>query len=399
VEDFMRTQFSKKKISILISMFGLLSSSAMAHAGYVVIDDDLMPTPGISQGWAAPQTAQGSLQHYQIQFTKDRSPLTAAARAVLDAIIPQIRGQSIRIVGRPDAQYVAAGKLALLASNRANVLKNYLLQMGIPANNISMDVDNSPNPQANGITYPSDIFVGSNQVKAPEDEDAQLYISNSQKSYGATRAGNTGYSPASDIAQPAITRQPIVQQQSQPQPVPKTQSLNLTSNEKAARAQIIQFILNATQSGQMDAQSAFKMMRIISGTDGQQSAQSASPTPVDRQPYQASADKSRLMLVNTAKPTDNNKPLFVTAAPKSADWKVDSTKTLRENITAWSLSADWGIPEWLATQDFNVTRTTYLTGGFPDVLKQISDTSGLNICITKNPKTIRITDHNVSCKE
>ncbi len=81
------------------------------------------------------------------------------------------------------------------------------------------------------------------------------------------------------------------------------------------------------------------------------------------------------------------------------EWKVDANMALRDNITAWALSSGWVAPEWLVTDDYRTPKTTYIEGEFPEVLKQISDNSGLNICVTRNPKNIKITNHNIPCKD
>lgn len=93
------------------------------------------------------------------------------------------------------------------------------------------------------------------------------------------------------------------------------------------------------------------------------------------------------------------KPVFIGASSKPMEWKVDANKSLRENITAWAVSSGWSAPEWLASEEYKAAKTTYIEGEFPDVLKQVSDSSGLNICVTRNPKNIKITDHNISCKD
>lgn len=151
----MQTRFSGIKLTWKISFAILLSHSIQANAVYAVMDDDLMPTEVV-------ETRLPSV-HYTIPFAKGNSPLTSSGRSALDIIIPQMHGQSVRIVGRPDA-ILRNGKLAQLASNRSNVIRNYLLQEGIPADDIIVEIDNSPNPQQNGNIYPSDIYVTRTQI-------------------------------------------------------------------------------------------------------------------------------------------------------------------------------------------------------------------------------------------
>lgn len=81
------------------------------------------------------------------------------------------------------------------------------------------------------------------------------------------------------------------------------------------------------------------------------------------------------------------------------EWKVDSTLTLQQNINAWAKSSGWVEPVWLATEEYRQQETTYIEGEFPWVLKQVAENSGLNICVTLKPQGIKITNHNIPCKE
>ncbi len=383
--------FSRKRISCLIGAICLISSSVAANAGYVVIDDDLMPTPAMNQTQPLAAQAAQIASLYEIPFAKDRSPLTSAGRAALDVLIPQMRNQMIRIVGRPDARMYTEGKLAMLASNRANVIRNYLLHEGIPANSISTEIDNSPNPQTNGSVYPSHIYIG-----------------RIQEAGSAAQASQTNTTPYSlPTPQPVAAPTPSYTTSPQPGAQQIQRASSLTFADKNAQALIIQFISRATQSGQMDSQAAMKMIQIISNADAVGLPQPLGVDTVPQIPPQKEKYKpqvfeaSRGYGVPPEKPVapEKSKALFVSAAIRKAAWKVDSAKTLRENITNWALASGWSAPEWLASEDFNATRTTFLEGEFPDVLKQVSDKSGLNICVTRNPKGIRITDHNTSCKD
>ncbi len=79
-------------------------------------------------------------------------------------------------------------------------------------------------------------------------------------------------------------------------------------------------------------------------------------------------------------------------------WKADAGLSLQENIKKWAIDSGWDAPEWLSKKEFYVSRTTFIEGEFPYILQQISEQSDLNICVTNNPRSIRITDLNVSCK-
>jgi len=92
-------------------------------------------------------------------------------------------------------------------------------------------------------------------------------------------------------------------------------------------------------------------------------------------------------------------PLFV-ATPSLArrsSWALDKTQTLRDNLNTWAKIAGWNPFQWDASNYFQVTTSTTLEGTFPDVLRQIADSTGLNICARSNEKYVRVTDAGISC--
>lgn len=127
----------------------LMLYSMMANAAYVVIDDDLMPTV----------EAQPAFSHYEVPFSKGTATLSNAGRAVLNMTLSQMRGQTVRIIGRPDAVPSKKMELAHLAEDRSNSVRKYLIQEGIKSDDIIIDDDETPNPQKNGNSYPIDLYV------------------------------------------------------------------------------------------------------------------------------------------------------------------------------------------------------------------------------------------------
>lgn len=361
----MQATSTDKHLLRLIGVAFLLSFSLTANAVYVVLDDDLMPT-------RAPDPQQLPTAHYAIPFAKEHSPLGNAGRAALDAIIPQMRDQKVQIIGRPDATTYMGGKLAQLANNRANVIRNYLLREGVPANSIAMEIDNTPNPQTNGSIYPSDIYISRTQ----ENHQPRPYLSANQPN-------------APTYTRPAVPAsfdqtmgyiQPTAPGYAQPTP-PPIQQIPRAGALIAARSQIIQFISRATQTGQMDPVAALKMIQTLSNTDMDSGPQTANAAPMS-QPITPA-------------------PLFVAAnnTVRKQFWQLETTKTLRDNIDAWALRGGWNPTQWLATNYYQVTTASTLEGDFPDVLRQIADSTKLNICIYQRDKRIKVTDANISCKD
>lgn len=328
-----------------------------AHAGYTVIEDDLYPT---GQAPSRPQLAgqrsirsnanlepafDGGQDRYSIPFVKYRSPLIASAKAKLDELLPYMQGAEIRVVGRTDALTYTSGKLAELSYNRANVIRTYLMSKGIPANAIKIEVDDTPNPQRNGINYPSDIYISRANVEPPVTRDSG------------------SYSPAAQYVMAATKSSPVA-----------------SPNVSGENQRLIQYINQAMLSGQMAPQVAVKLIQHLMDSSAPATRLAANPSPSNIQ-------------------VESNPVVKAIAAPIPVQtWSLDKKMTLRENVDSWSKQAGWNPSQWDAANAYQVTVSTTLDGGFPDVLRQVAEATGLNICAKKREKYIRVTDSNVSCK-
>lgn len=355
----MQANFNRKYLLKIISGCLLLTVNAIANAAYTVIDDDLMPTQYVDT-----QQASAGQPHYTIPFAKEYAALGPMGRAALDALIPQMRNQQIHIVGRADAMPYIHGKLASLATNRANNIRNYLLRAGVSSNAITVETDNTPNPQQNGSIYPSDIYIGRTNSNGP----AQAYI-----------AANQPYTPA--YIQPAQAPS-FAPPSTYSAPQPTQRANTFTPADKIARAQIIQYISRAAQTGQIDPIAALKMIQILSNADMNNTIQTAS------QIIQIAPAPSPALFVATTNNIVNKQ-----------SWQLVTSKTLRDNIDAWAVSVGWNPTQWLATNYYQVTNAVTLTGDFPDILRQIADSTKLNICVFQRSKRIKVTDSSVPCKD
>lgn len=189
-----------------------------AEAAYtVLVDDDLLPTKATE--------SQPVDTHYQIPFNKNRSPLTILGRGALDVLIPEMRATNIHIIGRPDAHVYSRGKMANLATNRANNIRTYLVQHGVPYGNITIQIDNSPNQQENGNLFLSDLVLTNN---------------NNQQTQIQTQPAT--YPPA---------------------PLPINTATDVSKQNTSSSDQVIRFINHAVESGQMASDVALKLIRQL----------------------------------------------------------------------------------------------------------------------------------------
>lgn len=353
----------------------LILVASAASAGYTVIDDDLLPTAMIQSRMSQQQQSQ---THHVVPFSKGHSQLTLPARDTLNALLPLMRNASIRIVGRSDAQ-----RYVRIASNRAKNIHEYLVRQGIPDSSIVVDIDNTPNPQTNGSIYPCDLYITRTNARAPSPYPAAIEFF----------APAPAYAPAQVI----VPQQPQPQQRiSSPAPAP------LPSSYTVARApapmhteqdQLMQYINQSVQSGQMEPAVALKLIRQMM-VNSQQKAQQL---PVQQVQAPAYTQEQITAQPQIPKP----EPLFVAtpALVRKETWKLDKALTLRENLDVWSKLAGWNPSAWDASNFYAVQRSSTLEGGFPDILRQIADSTGLNICAKKREKYVRVTDSTVSCKD
>jgi hypothetical protein len=309
-----------------------------AHAAYTVIDDDLMPTAPVEQATAP--------AHYIIPFYKEHSPLAHDGRTTLDTLIPQLRNATaIKIIGRPDARIYTQGKIANLASSRANNIRSYLTRAGVPYGIITIEVDNTPNPQANGNIYPCDLYIGATAT-----------------TYNRAPA----YAPISiDITTPRAAPR----QTTQP-----------TSN--ASSDQVVQFINRAVQSGQMAIEVALKLIRQLVESDNSNPQTQVAMNAPQRAPQYA-AYQQQYSAPQIAAP--------VSAPIRVTQWVLVPEKTLKDNIIAWAATEGYTV-EWQATNPYQLSGTSYVSGELLDSIDKVTSSIDLVMSASNKKRVIYISD-------
>lgn len=254
-----------------------------AVAGYAVIDDDLLPSASVQ----ARKSSQAQ-ERFEIPFPRERGGLTHSARTGLDMLVPRLTTGTVRIVGRPDAVYAGSPNAATLASARANSLRDYLVRRGIPAESITVEIDTTPNPQANGSMYPSDLYLAplgySNRSQA---NHAQANIS---KRFEATRSHTQA------PTEPAF-------------------------NESALR-----LIHEALRTGQISAEIALQMLRSLGASPDLPQA-----APIAREVYRP--QPAVVHVREASQPIGHSSQAAPTEHPT---WQIRKSLTLRQNLESWA---------------------------------------------------------------
>ncbi len=310
------------------------------QAAYTVIDEDLLPSIATEQ--PTPST------HYTIPFYKEHSPITHNGRATLDALIPQMRNATaIKIIGRPDARAYSTGKIANLASNRANNIRTYLSRAGVPYEIIDIEVDNSPNPQTNGNIYPCDLYI------------------------------DAAYQPmAIEIRTP---RSPAPQQAPQ-------------AAQNATNDQVVNFINRAVQQGQMAIEVALKLIRQLVESDNAAQTQSAMYAP--QRPAQYAPAPQQYPVVAAPQYAQPVNQLGLSAAPdttRTPEWILSADKTLKDNIDTWATANNYTL-KWSAANFYRVGHTSTLAGDLLDVIDRVAASAGVVMSVSRKTRMIYIND-------
>lgn len=394
------------------ALLALLIGSLFARpaaATYTVIDDDLLPSAIIEARDGAGGQASGL---HPVPFARKSVSLGPLGRKAVEQIMAQATpGTTFKIIGRSDAQpsnvfSTDGGTTLPVANARANALSQHLIRLGVSPGNIILAPDSSPNPQQNGSNYLSHIVLVNNASPALTTNPSQHpALTPNLTPVAVANTPPAPKAPASTspaIAQPPVASPAVVSvPPSTPEEAQKKAPASIATREK-----MVAFINASVQNGTMDTAVA---LTLISGLLTQEPEKPRATTPAPAGPGPATTQ------VRTPTPTTPPAPaqeasnpatqallpssLFATptALARKPSWTLDKSMTLRDNLDAWSKKAGWLPTQWDASNYYEVTHNVPMEGDFPDVLRQIADGTGLNICPNKRLKFVRVTDSTVRC--
>lgn len=345
-------------VRALAPIAGALVMVANVHAAYTVVDDDLFPTKVVS---APPETLQ-------IAFNRGAAALNPTARAFVSSLIPRLENAAkIVIVGRIDNSIATENRQQeSLAQARAAALRTYLVRAGIPSSIVEVGTDLSANPLASSGISPAELIITSkSDLRATQQARAQPSTSDPTIPH-EYRNLKQGYAEAHARPAPsAPTYNP---------PPPALPTAAAPSRSSAADQRLIEYINQAVQSGQMSPVVAIQLLRSLVDVGIPTQPVAAAPAPTAIAAY--------------------------LAVPARVErWTLNAQMTLKENMDQWAQASGWRPTVWEASNFYQVTSTTTLDGAFPDVLKRVADSTGLNICAMPREKYVRVTDANVPCSK
>ena len=340
---------------------GVLAFMSSAHATYTVVDADLYPTRAVEGRERPPEPP--APDKFKIGFTRGATQLGPLARSFVDSLIPRMREQNvarIKIVGHTDlATPTDNDKQRVLAMSRASSLRAYLMHSGLSSAIIEIDCETTGNASASSGISPADIYI----YKKADARDSVVAQARAEIQPVQPRSIPHDYTfrypgsvPPTGVATPTAAEPPT-------RPMPDER--------------LVEYINRAVQTGQMQPAVAAEILQSLA--DKTQSA----PAPVAH---------------NVALQTEAALPVAARPAPVHVErWVLDARLTLRDNLDEWAKASGWNPTIWDASNYYQVTQTTVVDGAFPDVLKRVADSTGLNICVKTAQKVVHVTDANVPC--
>jgi hypothetical protein len=345
----------------LAPIAGALAFMSSAHATYTVVDADLYPTRAVEGRQRPPEPP--APDKFKVGFTRGATQLGPLARSFVDSLISRMRESNVdrvKIVGHIDlATPTDNDKQRVLAMSRASSLRAYLMHSGVSGSIIEIDCETTGNASASSGISPADIFI----YKKADARDAVVAQARAEIQPVQPRSIPHDYTfrypgsmPPAGVAEPATT-------ESAGRPMP---------NER-----LVEYINRAVQTGQMQPTVAAQILQSL--------ADEAQPAPAPAARYAPAQTAAALPV--SARPT----PVHVER------WVLDARLTLRDNLDEWAKASGWNPTIWDASNYYQVTQTTVVDGAFPDVLKRVADSTGLNICVKAAQKVVHVTDANVPC--
>jgi len=381
-----------KKRTIAAALSLLFISSTMAQAAYTVIDDDLMPTPMnepqqqklpqkvLQQNYQSfaddsyPNTAQGLYKEYLIPFFKKSSALTQDGIHALRNLLPSIGEGTIKIIGRQDATVSNKNGLDKLGVNRANKMRDYLTKQGVPASSIFIEVDNNPNPQANGNIYPSSIVLNALPHES-QAETPSMMVNASIKEPVQTQTQRI--SPKKDVL-----LQPVKQ---------TTTTITATPATTVTKSKLVGIIYQSAETGQLDQMLAVKLLRVLL-ENSSDPAYTQMPTAAQPQPavYKNAPAPTQY---RAQSPAPIQTPVISVQQSQTgpSKWTLKPEKTLKDNIELWAKSSNYTV-KWNASNFYKVGKSSVITGEFLDVVDKVTVAAGVDMAVSNKTSTIFIND-------
>lgn len=311
------------KLKQLVLAASFLALGTSAHASYYVEEDVIATALPLA---TAP--ASSTLATFDIGFSIRRSSLGASARHTLqDRLDDVIDADQVVVTGFGDA--AANGNLA---RQRANAIKQWLVDSGVAAGRITVEEDVSP--------------------RRRDASKASVTLKSLAQGASSARAVAT-YRPEPAKPDPAAAK------------------------DKTAidpiMLQMVNKIIAMEQNKLLRPEDAYRLL-----------AELLQPRTASGQ-VTAAAVPSSAVIQQTA--------IVVPLVEQPRTWTLQKGKTLKENLEVWAATAGWAPPEWRAANPYRIAEEHTLTGTFVEVLGQLATlVPTIDLRVKKSAQTLRVVD-------
>lgn len=318
----------------MCTLLMLVALSGTTHAAFYVDEDAPQQTA------VQPSTISRS-QAYDVPFYIKRSQLGRYGRKALQGLLNNAKqSDTISITGYGDARNTTA-----LARQRANSIRQWLVQNGVESSKIVVVESSETNPSETLNVFNSTVALSRYQAGAglsPERQRSASLVRTSKEELPPIALASSSATPQAVINDPvklAIAHKLVALGQ------------NKVIKPEDAMVLLAEFLKNQDSA-------ATAPMQVSA-------SQLLAPAPVI--------------------------PQVVPTAEVPQVWTLSSGKTLKENIDEWARIAGWEKPIWDATNQYQITFSSTMNGTFLEVLGQISKAvPELDIQVWKNKRVFRI---------
>lgn len=323
------------RLRYLVLLMAVATSTA--NAAFYVDEDTPQDTAQIMN--VAPPKV------YDIPFYVQRSQLGPLGRKTLEALFLEAdQSDQITITGYGDTLGGAA-----LGRQRATTIYQWLIENGIPRSKISIVEDNTVRPTDTRNIFNSTITFSSRATRPVVSPDRQL-----------TAALVRNVQEPTPTVLPPASHQPL--------------------DDDQVKLAIATKLVAMGHNNIIKPEDAVVLLAEFLGD------KSRLP-PAPSQPVAAPILTPALQ----APPL----PQMVAATDLPRTWTLSSTKTLKDNLADWAADAGWEAPIWEASNPYQITVSSPMTGTFLDVLGQIATAvPDLDFKVWRDKRILQVFDRN-----
>ena len=367
---------------------------------------------------------------YRVPFTARKSRLSKQATSALDAVLERTSAaQAITIAGCGDP----GASRTSIPYQRATQIRSWLVNNGVDGQTVAIATDTDASVLRRGRLFDCAVIVTSSSPGRVVSATVPPYTTTQTTGYPAESDTGAHVLPvdAAAAAPVAVQRVTTGSREDTVSGGPGTATgaregdvkrttlvrdiMDLVSRHEIPpedAAELLSLLMKDDATGATSSPSTTRgqdMKPAARGTTGVEAPAARTPNhvipavyrpepmPYDSTRVYASAQQPAASVAAAAPGSAIQQVTAPSAeapiAPVQTVWMLNANHTLRDSIAEWARSAGWKVPEWRASDPYNITQGGPLTGGFLDALRTVESLVP-QLAIKVNPLTheILVTD-------